>query len=144
MEYLVAVDGSDGSRAAVDHAKRVARRSGGSVTLVHAVDPGSYANAHAPAADDRHHSVDDAARHGRELLAEFAADLRAEGVSVGATHLRFGEPATVLTDLATADDVAEVVVGHRGLPAQSGRVLGSVAKDVIDDAPVPVTVVGSG
>ncbi|MFB6176830.1 MAG: universal stress protein, partial [Halobaculum sp.] len=93
MEYLVAVDGSDASEAAVERACRLASRCDGAVRLVHAVDPSVYANAQAPADEDELlQNVEEAEARGEELLATTADRVRRRDVPVAGTHLRYGEP----------------------------------------------------
>jgi nucleotide-binding universal stress UspA family protein len=142
MDYLVAVDGSEQSEAAVEHAITMAECSDGSVALVHAVNPSVYQNAHAPADDDQLlQSVEEAEERGMELLEEAAERVREQEVSVSGTHLLYGEPVNVIPNLADEESFDGVVVGHRGLSGHYQRVLGSVAKGLIGKTDVPVTVV---
>jgi nucleotide-binding universal stress UspA family protein len=54
------------------------------------------------------------------------------------THLKLGDPATTLVALANELGCDHIVMGTRGLGAISGIVLGSVARDVLHLATVPV------
>lgn len=142
MHYLVAVDGSTASEAAVERTCRLGERCDGALELVHAVDPSVYANAQNPADEDELlQNVDAAEERGEELLATAAERVRERDVTVAGVHLRYGEPTTVIPDLAEAERVDEIVVGHRGETDTSGRVLGSVAMGLIGATAVPVTVV---
>jgi nucleotide-binding universal stress UspA family protein len=148
MRLLVAVDGSEASEAALQHALSLAGATGGAVTAVHAVDP----SVHATAGDDPGggpeeragrfvvESVDDAEERGRRLLDE-AVDAGSEAdVPVEGELLR-GDPREVIPAMAVREEFDELVVGHRGLPDHQERVLGSVAKSFVERSAVPVTVV---
>jgi len=148
MRLLVAVDGSEPSEAALDHALSLADATGGSVTAVHAVDPSVYAT---PGADpgggpeeraDRFvvESVEDAEERGHRLLDEVADAGEAADAAVGTELLR-GDPREVIPAMAAREGFDGLVVGHRGLPDHRERVLGSVAKSFVERSTVPVTVV---
>lgn len=143
MEYLVAVDGSPDSTAAVRHAAETARVHAGRVRLVHAVAPRAYAAAFSPAAGetDRAASLDDAEERGEEILAAAADRLRSDGVTVADTHLLYGDPTEAIPRFAREHAVGEIVVGHRGHRDDSDRLLGSVAVGLLDRTDLPVTVV---
>jgi nucleotide-binding universal stress UspA family protein len=144
VEYLIAVDGSPDSTAAVRHAAETARTHAAGVRLAHAVTPRAYAAACSPAAateTDRPESLAAAEERGETALATAADRLREAGVSVVDTHLLYGEPAATIPRVAREHPVAEIVVGHRG-HHDTDRLLGSVAVGLLDRADVPVTVVG--
>ncbi|MFB6302432.1 MAG: universal stress protein [Haloferacaceae archaeon] len=148
MRLLVAVDGSDPSEAALEHALSLAEATGGAVTAVHAVDPSVYATT----GDDPGggpeerasrfvvESTADAEERGRRLLAE-ATDAGDEADVPVATELLRGDPREVIPAMAERDGFDELVVGHRGLPDHQERVLGSVAKSFVERSTVPVIVV---
>lgn len=56
-------------------------------------------------------------------------------------HMRVGEPARVIVELARRRRSNEIVIGSRGLGALKGLLLGSVTTKVIHMAATPVTVV---
>ena len=138
----VGIDFSPASRQAVEVAARLARDGGRPLVLVHAT--------HAPtlgwAASQEHLDAI------QEVLAELEMDnvvqlserwanpLRAQGIDVETVHAE-GRPSTVLTQVAKERDAFLVVVGHHGWGAVKRFFLGSVAKEVLDDSPVPVLVV---
>ncbi|MFB6305170.1 MAG: universal stress protein [Haloferacaceae archaeon] len=148
MKLLVAVDGSDPSEAALEHALTLAEAAGGSVTAVHAVDPSVYAADGADPGGGREEradrfvveSEDDAEERGRRLLEEALAVGADVDVPVDA-ELLHGDPRDVVPELADSDGFDGIVVGHRRLPESKERVLGSVAKSLVERSTVPVTVV---
>jgi nucleotide-binding universal stress UspA family protein len=148
MRLLVAIDGSEHSTRALEHALDLAAAAGASVTAVTAVDPNVYTdNEGTPLRDASTtgrervlESIEDAEDRAMEVLE--AAERLATDMSVPfETQALYGEPAEVVTDFAREEGFDGIVVGHRGLPGEYERILGSVAKSVIERADVPVTVV---
>ena len=148
MKLLVAIDGSEESRHALAYATDIADATDGSVVLVHAVDPSAYDRGgtepvETPADADRRlalESVEDAERRGVALLDAAAALARTLGRDVE-TELVYGDPVAAVTEYAEAESVDTIYVGHRGRSERTDRLFGSVAKALVEDAPVPVTVV---
>lgn len=151
MHLVVCVDGSQGSDLALDHAVALADATDGRLTLVHAVDPQVYESpgagpiADRPDAEDRGQenlvveAVADAEDRGQEIL-EAAVDRVGELETEA--DLVYGDPVDAIATYAEdRGDVDEVVVGHRAVGERYERVLGSVAKGLVERAPVPVTVV---
>ncbi|MFC7044717.1 universal stress protein [Halobacteriaceae archaeon GCM10025711] len=148
MHVIVAVDGSQVARDALDRALDVADGLDGAVTVVHSVDPAVYDAIEAEPVGDRSEaerrdlveSIEDAERRGEELLRSAAAHAEERGVAVE-TALLYGDPVATVLDYVADHDADAVYVGHRNLPEPYERVLGSVAKGILEGASVPVTVV---
>jgi|GEM_PF-724543 len=150
MNLVVCVDGSDQSDRAIDHAAGLVTETGGSLTLVHAVDPQVYEQAgQGPIAtrDDADQSlvleaIEDAEDRGEELLEEArerVGEVPAEDV------LLYGDPVAAIAEFVeNRENVDGVVVGHRTVSDRRRRVLGSVASGLMERSPVPVTVVRTG
>lgn len=147
MHLVVCVDGSQGSDLALDHAVALADATDGRLTFVHAVDPQVYESPGAGPIADRPdaaenlvvEAVADAEDRGEEIL-EAAAERVGEIET--ATELVYGDPVdAIATYVEERGDVDEIVVGHRAVGERYERVLGSVAKGLVERAPVPVTVV---
>jgi len=144
MEFLVAVDGSEQSQRALRYACEMARASGASVVLAHAVDPSVYQAEGVDEADRERALVmegpDDAEERGREVLDD-AVELARESGFDPETALLHGDPAVVVAEYAQERDVTGVYVGHRGLSEEYEALMGSVAKQLVERSVVPVTVV---
>ncbi len=140
------VDGSTGSRYALQEAIRSAVRRGARVQAVAVYEPpemwaatswGAMGDLPIPDAETLHQQglrlaqgvVD-------EVTQAMAAELTSSEVTVEA---RPGRPAEELVDVARGAD--ELVVGHRGRGAFGSVVLGSVGLGCILHATCPVTVV---
>ncbi|WP_123536932.1 universal stress protein [Halosimplex salinum] len=148
MRFVVAVDGSAESDRALDHAVEMATAAGSTLTAVHSVDPdvydlgGSEPPANSSEFEERLvvESVSDAETRGERLLGD-AVDRAAEAGLDADAELLYGDPVETIPDFATREGYDGVFVGHRGLSEEHERVLGSVAKGVVERSSVPVTVV---
>lgn len=148
MRFLVATDGSDAADDALAYAADVGDAMDASITVVHAVDPDVYEYGGTEPVEGLAdaegrlilENVEDAEDRGVEILesaAELAADL---GHDVEA-ELLYGDPVPAVADYAEQEGFDAVFVGHRGRSERTDRMLGSVAKAVVERATVPVTVV---
>lgn len=145
---MVAVDGSEQATRALDYALDVASATDGELTVVHAVDPSVYEEtASSPIAERSEvaqhsviESIEDAEERGREVIEDAAARAEERGARVD-TVLLYGDPVEEIPAFADEGGVDAVIVGHRGLSAKYERVLGSVAKGILAQSSVPVTVV---
>ncbi|WP_459194327.1 universal stress protein [Halosimplex sp. J119] len=148
MRFAVAVDGSVESDRAFDHAVELATAAGAALTAVHSVDPDVYdrgggesPNGGADYADRLIvESVSDAEERGERLLEEAIERAADSGLDVD-SELLYGDPVETVPDFATTEGYDGIFVGHRGLSDAQERVLGSVAKEVVERSSVPVTVV---
>lgn len=127
---LVAVDASDNALRAVEYAARQAGlMTGCALHLVH-VQPWL-------------------AREAAETwLAQLALDETSQARTALAAagqpwqlHVVMGDPAECILETAADLQVANIIIGSRGLNAMQGLLLGSVAYKVMHLATVPVTVV---
>lgn len=147
MKFLIATDGSTASDRALEHAASLLDTDRDAVTLVHVVDPEVYAEtASEPASDvpDARDkivaSVRDAEDRGERVLDEVREDAAELGLDVDA-DLLYGNPATEVASYAAEVDADGVFVGTTGKSERAERVLGSVAKNLVERADCPVTVV---
>lgn len=148
MKFLVATDGSTEAKRALAYATDICDAMGGSITVVHAVDPEVYDEGGTEPisglsdADRRLiiENVEDAEERGIDLLEDAAAFARELGHDVE-TELLYGDPVLEITDYATEGGFDTIFVGHRGRSERTERMVGSVAKDVVERATGPVTVV---
>lgn len=129
---VVGIDGSTGSRKALEFAFDHASRSGSSVTAVHAWRN----NARGYPGTGLVEEIEAAERILAEALAGFGD--RYPDVQVAAEAI----PVAPQRALADASQAAElVVVGSRGLGAFAGLLMGSVSQSVLHHAQCPVAVV---
>lgn len=145
-KILVAVDGSGPSLRATELAVSLARTSGGSVELLHAIDPAlarlvPVERAFAPAEAGSPTGEAVQARLRKDAEAQVARCRRVceeAGVPVGC-RIEVGAPASAISEAASSFDL--VVMGSRGLGAVSGAMLGSLSHRVLGLTRQPVLVV---
>lgn len=148
MKFAVATDGSDASDRALEHAVELAADSDWSLTLVHAVNPNVYDIGGVDPGGNRSDAegrlilegVDDAEQRGERILERAEKRAAEAGVDVD-TELLYGHPVEAVSSFATTEGYDGIFVGHRGLSEKHERVLGSVAKGLIERSSLPVTVV---
>ncbi|MFF3582549.1 universal stress protein [Streptomyces mirabilis] len=130
--YVVGVDGSEHSGAAVDVAFEEAALRGAELRALYVWEPG-----HLRIFDEY-----ESQQESRRLLSEIVAGRRARYPEVDLRHeLVVGHPVQVLTD-ASAHALG-LVVGTRGRGGFTGMLLGSVSQGVLHQARCPVIAVPS-
>jgi len=135
-KILVPVDGSDASLEAARHAGDLADLSGASLLLLtcHKPVPASLGE------PNFQETLDRLSADAELSLALARGPLEGMDLDVS-TRIIGGDTATVITEVAEAEGVDLIVMGHRGLGAVEGLLLGSVAHKVLQSAPCPVMVV---
>jgi nucleotide-binding universal stress UspA family protein len=146
---LIAYDGSDGARAAVEAAGRLfPNRRAVVVSVWHSAAAAAPASAIAiPAAVasrayeelDRESEQQAALKAGEGATAAKDAGLDASGEAV----LCAGQVWATIINAADKEDAQAIVVGSRGLSAVKSALLGSVANSVVHHSSRPVVVVPS-
>lgn len=134
MRILLAYDGSEGAKRALEQAAELAERDGRGMTVVsvaETVDLGRAGSHIVPEGEDQER---------KRELADAVERLSARGVKVRAVE-RKGEPAAMIVDEAEKEHTELIVVGTRGLSAAKRMVLGSVSTAVVQHAPCSVLVV---
>ena len=133
--FIVAIDGSEGSKAAIDEAIDLAGDLGAALTFVFVRRPPSSVLGH-PYYDRRlSHDL----RRGRETLDDAIATAGSAGIECDGKSLE-GDAADEIVSLADNRHADLIVVGSRGHGALAGAVLGSVSRAIAQHADVPVLV----
>lgn len=139
MKILLPMDGSPLALRAVEHALQLTREGlRASFVLANVQEPASLyevVTAHDP---DVIREVRGAA--GADLLASAEALLDAAGVDYE-SEVAGGDPAHMLVEIAERYACDAIIMGARGLGGLSATLLGSVSHAVLNDSPVPVTIV---
>ena len=134
-KILIATDGSEKNKAAVEEALRIGRACGSEVCAAYVADL-SFESA----------SADVAIRDTWEVIQKEAdttlAAVRssAEGVPLKTVILE-GKPAAEIVRFATENQIDLIVIGTRGKRGFERLLLGSVAEQVVRSAPCKVLVV---
>jgi nucleotide-binding universal stress UspA family protein len=139
-KILVPVDFEGPSADVTGLATDLARRLAGAVTLAHVYDSRGYALASGYIAytdDERNRMIGELQRQ----LDTVRRELKAAGVPQVDTSLLDGVPATEILHLAHAGRFDLIVMGTHGKGGLWQKLLGSVAEDVLSEAPCPVVTV---
>lgn len=139
-KIMVAVDGSDQSVNAADHAVELARLTGGSITVVTVVRPpeGWWGLEGSPPSPEALAAAVAAGR--REVLEAVLESVDTSGVEIS-TLEEIGEPATTIVGLCEQEGTDLLVVGRRGAGLVERMMIGSVADRLAHHAPCPVLIV---
>lgn len=137
MAILVAYDGSEPAKAAVEYA--LEEHSDREIVLLRVVDVASGATeAGFNLAQEKLRELRHEVRE--EISDEVLDQLEESGVEFE-TEVVFGDPAREIVDYATESEIEGIVIGSHGRKGVSRMFLGSVAEKVVRRAPIPVTVV---
>lgn len=138
-KILIAVDGSERSLDAVQHALHLVR-SGlrASFVLANVQEPASLYELVTSRDPDL---IAEAAVHaGQDLMAPARALLESMALEAE-TAVGLGDPAHVLVDIIESSGCDMVIIGARGQGAIRSALLGSVSQEIAHVSPVPVTIV---
>jgi nucleotide-binding universal stress UspA family protein len=137
---VVGVDGSDGATAALRWARDLAARVGAELEVVNGwqLPSGGVEEASLPDLDQRRAQMERGAKEIVHQSLSAAGAVAPDGVLVLQTVAE-GSPESVLLERANEADL--LVVGSGGRGGSAGAVLGSVSRQVVDRATVPITVI---
>lgn len=139
MKLLVAVDGSEHARRAIEAAARLGAMVPVQALLLNAADAIVYYGELPPFDAE---AVERAQRERQlQLLADAQAQARAAGLQQVETLGTSGHAADEIVRVAAERGVDQIVMGTHGLGALRSLFLGSVAQRVVHLAPVPVLLV---
>lgn len=140
MKMLIAVDGSEHARRAVEAAARQAKQmQSAEVVLLNVADAMVFYGELPPFDLE---AVERAQRqHQDRLLAEAEAQARACGLQKVLTQSAVGLTAQEILRVAEERGVDQIVLGTHGRGAVGSLLLGSVAQRVVHQAKVPVLLV---
>lgn len=139
--FLVAVDGSPGSDKAVAFATERAKLGGATVIIAYVIEWSPYTFSTPEENAIRHkRREEELDRANNQVVDPIAASLREAGLTVE-TVVRHGHPANTIIELAEEHDVAQIFIGRRGASGLREMMFGSVASNLMQGSPIPVTVV---
>ncbi|APX98420.1 universal stress protein [Natronorubrum daqingense] len=131
---LLATDGTDGARQATNHAITLAEQLGASLHIVSVSEDGPHSTEkqdemRSDPESDAANALEDAERAALERDLEVT------------TTVRHGVPQEEIVDVAETNAIDMVVLGTAGRTGLDHLVVGSVAEEVVRNAPVPVVTV---
>lgn len=129
---LVPVDGSEGSRKALDIGCALAERFDADLSLLHVVQPSASERTLVlgGAAITIHCSADELQDIGDRVLDAASRRARSRGVSPRRAVRLNGDPAQQIIEFAANHGMDAIVMGSRGLGDLGGLLLGSVSHKV--------------
>jgi len=147
---LVALDGSEQSCKALDHAAAIAEKLGSELTLLTVVPRvmlpilpnaglGSVTMTSAKNMIQEQEKMRDVYQ---DVLADAEARVRSEHPNLNvSTILREGHPSATIVDVAEKEGYDLIVMGSRGIRGITGWILGSTSQGVVDSCTKPVLII---
>lgn len=133
---LVPFDGSKPSTVALTHALEV--HPGSEITTLYVAD----ANGLGALDGDRSEIPEAEADRASEVFEEVRSRAEVYEATVS-TDVRAGDPAQTIVEYAEEEEIDQIVMGSHSRSGLSRILLGSVAEEVVREAPVSVTVARS-
>lgn len=142
MRYLVATDGSPQGDAAVAYAATRAAAFDAQLEIVHVLTSRTRSVDGEAVLEDELEGTEtgEAVLERATSIAREAVD-KPSGTLEVSSQLLTGRPASAIADHAAEIGADAIFTGHRGLSSKREELVGSVAKGVVDEAAVPVTIV---
>ncbi len=130
-KILIGIDGSVESAAAFDKAVAVAKRNDAELLLVNVIDLRSFQSI--STYDTM--VAEDTKKGAEQLIADFADEARAAGVTKIKTIVEFGSPKVMMaTTIPTQEQVDLIMIGATGLSYIERLFIGSVAQYIVTHA----------
>lgn len=140
-KILLGIDGSEGSKRALQFAAKRAQLSGEQVVVTYVIEWSPYSFNTPQENEERHKRREEELQQAERSVIQPALE-ELQVLSVNASSaVRHGHAAQVLSDLAEEHGVDMIVVGRRGQTGLKALLFGSVAGSLVQIASVPVTVV---
>lgn len=136
---VIATDGSDSVRRAVDVALDVAARFDADVHALYVIDAGEVESSPDQVRTDLRDALDSQGELALDTVIETAAE-RDRDIEV-TTEIREGRPAAEISEYAREIDADVVATGTRGRHGENRFLIGSVAERVVRTCPVSVLTV---
>lgn len=142
-KILIAVDGSETSKKALDAALQMAKESGGRVQLIHVVNELSYFSGYESYGAQLAEVIEIAQKVGHKILDDAMDAATVAGVAAERVFVKkYGEAlGDSVAAAATRFGADLIVVGTHGRRGMGRLLLGSGAEQIIRFAPIPVLVV---
>ncbi|ADN35348.1 UspA domain protein [Methanolacinia petrolearia DSM 11571] len=135
-KVLIATDGSENNRSALEEGIKVVRECGGAGYAVYVIDSRtlSTSSAEIPVGDACEVSMEEA-KKAFDLLKSMSGDVKFE------TKILDGRPGMEIVKFAEKEGIDLIVIGTKGKKGLERLLLGSVAEEVIRSATCKVLVV---
>lgn len=140
-KILLAVDGSENAKRAVNYVFKVAQKQGDlSITVIHVINSRKEINRLKNISSEIEEIKKSIVTSGHQMLEEQKNMFEINGVNVD-SKLIDGDPAMKIVEYAKLGEYDHIVMGTRGLTDLQSIVLGSVSHKVLALSECPVTFV---
>ena len=133
-EIVVGYDGSDSSKAGLNHALDFAKALGDTLVIVFAAAPGGYGGGEVP---EQRRAVEE---FGQKLMEEGVEAAKSAGVECSVEMIN-EHPHQALITAGEKHDARMIVVGSHGESPLKGAIIGSTPYKLVQLSEVPVLVV---
>ncbi len=137
-KILIATDGSEYTKNAVDHGIDLAKNTGAKLHAVYVVDTAAFASIPMDAAWESMYEL--LRQEGDEATKIVADKASAEGLDVEKNTIE-GHPAEEIIKYAEKNSISLIVMGTLGKSGLDRFLLGSVAEKVVRNSKIPVLIV---
>ncbi|MXV62536.1 universal stress protein [Natronorubrum sp. JWXQ-INN-674] len=134
QDLLLATDGNEGARQATKHAIGLADSLGATVHIVSVSEEGPHSS------EKRDQMRSDPEDEAVQAVEEAERAVSQEGIET-TTTVRHGVAQEEIVDVAETNAIDLIVMGTHGRTGLDHLVVGSVAEEVVRNAPVPVVTV---
>jgi nucleotide-binding universal stress UspA family protein len=141
-KIMVATDGSEHVRTAIDSAIEIAKLSEAKLYAIHVITLGFYSITHSINSEWENAMKDQLIKEGHDAIAYVENAGRNANVEVESVILE-GSPAEEIIDFAEKNDIDLIVMGTHGMSGIQSFLLGSVAENVVRHSKKPVLIVRS-
>ena len=140
-KILVALDGSDGGKRALQAAVSHAQLTSSDLVLTYVIDWSPYSFHTPEELEERHKRRESEIQRAQDsILGPETAALAESGLKVE-TVVRHGKIAETLNDLSQEYGVSQIYIGRMGESRVRSMIFGSVTAALVQSSEVPVTVV---
>ncbi|WP_226042322.1 universal stress protein [Natrinema sp. DC36] len=137
QDILLATDGSDAARRATEHGIELANRLDATLHVLSVSEDGPHAE------DQQDRLRNDPEEAAAAAATEAEESATREGVDV-TTDVRHGVPQEQIVDFAETNPTDMIIVGTAGRSGLDHLISGSVAEEIVRNAPAPVLTVREG
>ena len=138
---VVGYDGSESAERALEFAAERAKSQGVSVTVAHVLEWSPYTFLTPEELEERHaRRAEEMKRAETVVVAPVLERLIGQGIEA-VSDIKYGHIADTVCQVAKDRGASQIVIGRTGHSSLTSRLFGSVAGNLAQAAPVPVTIV---
>jgi len=130
----VTTDGSEGSKAAVDHAEKLAESFDSKVSILYVVDVTAGPQVMSDVV------VESLREIGFKVTQEIEEKLESQGIDADA-FVEYGTPSQTILDFADENDIDLIIMSTHGRTGVDRFLIGSVTEKIIRNSKIPVLTV---